>query len=495
MKNIIKFSLIVIMVSSLFTSCFKEYLDPIPKTAISDLVAFDTKDRIIGQVRGIYSSFKSGQYLGGRYFVYNDIRSDDYLNLQTNGVTGLQTWNHTVTASANEVQNLWDAIYAAVNRVNLFLDGLETNKSKILDQKILTQDEFNQFKGEALALRAIAYHHLIQLYARPFKAGASNWGAVLRLTAAKSGADNSMPRATLQATYDQILLDLNTAETLLPTVTAGTANSATFITRVHKNTVIAFKTRVYLHMERWDNVITEANKIVPAAAPFVSAAGVAHALASTFPAIFTSPHSTAESILSMPMTAAELPGTQNGLAHYFSASPIGNNEYPIFAGSVVWSSAAFPSTDARKQLTNTSTVGGVVYTFIRKYPTGPSHTDWAPVLRYAEVLLNLAEAEVMKSGVNARAVALLNAVFLRSNPTATAFTTASFANADAFMSRLMLERNMEFLGEGIRNMDTMRKLAPHAAKTGVGAVPSTAPNYVWPIPQTELNTNLLIQPN
>ncbi len=494
MKNILKYAISLLLVQVLLTSCFKEYLDPVPKTAISDLSAFDTKSRIEGQIRGIYSSFKSGQYLGGRFQVYNDIRGDDYLMLQNNGVTGMMTWNHTITASTNEVQNLWDAIYAAVNRVNLFLDGLEASKAKIISGNILTQAEFDRYKGEALALRGIAYHHLIQLYAKPYKAGASNFGAILRLKAAKSGADNSQARETLAKTYEQILSDLNTAETLLPTVTAGTANSAAYVTRVHKNTVIAFKTRVYLHMEAWSNVITEANKIVPTAAPFVSPSGVANALASTFVSIFRTPYTTAESILSMPMTSAELPGTQNGLAHYFSASTVGNNEYPINPLSVVWSSTAFLATDARKVLVSPSTVGGTVYNFINKYSLFP-HSDWAPVIRYAEVLLNLAEAEARQNGVTTRAVALLNAVYLRSNTGGTAFTTASFANADAFVNRLMLERNLEFLGEGIRNMDTMRRLAAHGAKAGVNAVPSTSPVYVWPIPQTELNTNLLVQPN
>ena len=301
-----------------------------------------------------------------------------------------------------------------------------------------------------------------------------------------------MARATLAATYDRILLDLNTAEGLLPAIANGTANTAALVSRVHKNTVIAFKTRVYLHMERWADVRTEANKIVSANAPFTSPSGVAYALAPTFAAIWNPPYATAESVFSMPMSAAELPGTQNGLAHYFSAATVGNNEYPVNEASVVWSSTAFAATDARKQLVRTVTIAGTPRIFINKYPLFP-HSDWAPVMRYAEVLLNLAEAEARLAWPSTRAVALLNAVYLRSNPGGTALS--GFANADAFVNRLMLERNMEFLGEGIRNMDTGRKLAPHGAKAGVNAVPHTAPNYVWPIPQTELNTNMLVQPN
>lgn len=499
MKNLLKFSIIVLLGSVMLTSCVNEELmNPVPETAISDLVAFDTRPRIIAQVNGIYAAFRSGQYLGGRFQVYNDIRSDDWVNLQNNGVTGLMTWNHTLAPSTREVQDLWDAVYAAIGRVNMFLEGMEANRTRIIGQNILTQDEFDQFKGEALALRGMAYHHLMQLYARPFNQNPQGLGAVLRLTASRSGANNDLARVTLQETYDQILRDLNEAEALLPTLPAVTGNSVALVSRIHENTVIALKTRVMLHMNNWPGVRTEANKIVSPAAPFISPIGVRHRLSDTFTPIFRPPYTTAESIFSMPFNTAETPGTQNGLAHYFSVSrtgrAIGNNEYAINTASTVWSSAAFPIDDARRLLVDTLTIGGNLRSFIAKYSIFP-HTDFAPVIRYAEVLLNLAEAEAMIAWPSQRAIDLLNAVFIRSNPFGTPMVETDFANRDAFINRLLLERNMEFLGEGIRNMDTKRRLLPHLAKPGVGAVPLAATNYVWPIPESERNTNLLVQPN
>ena len=78
------------------------------------------------------------------------------------------------------------------------------------------------------------------------------------------------------------------------------------------------------------------------------------------------------------------------------------------------------------------------------------------MIRYAEVLLNRAEAIVRSgSAVTQEAVDLLNAVRTRSFATG-AYTPASFADDAAFYDAILLERNMEFLGEGIRNMDLMR---------------------------------------
>ncbi len=88
-------------------SCQTDLLDPVPETQFSDLVVFDTPSRIEQQVNGIYTGVKAGQFMAGRFFVYVDIRGDNFLNETTNGVTGLETWRHSVTNTTNEVNNLW----------------------------------------------------------------------------------------------------------------------------------------------------------------------------------------------------------------------------------------------------------------------------------------------------------------------------------------------------------------------------------------------------
>lgn len=487
-KRIINIFLVLLLAAG-FNSCYDEYLSPVPETVLSELSVFDTKERIEAQIRGVYSSFKSGQYLGGRYQVYNSIRGDLFLNLQTNGVTAYNTWNHNLDPSSSEVINLWGAIYTAVNRVNMFMDGMEENYDRLMEENIISQQVYDEFMGEAYALRGMAFHHIIQLYARPYNDDPQNWGAILRITAQKSSEENDMPRATLAETYDQILADLNMAESLLPE--ASGANNVDRITRMHSGTIAALKSRVYLQMGDYSNVITEANKLVSASAPFTAPAGVNYALHDNFEEIFTL-WTTSESIFSIPMTTTELPGTQNFLAHYFSDAPIGGLEYPLNHDSPTWTSGEFPADDARRLLTQERTFQGVDYKFIHKYQQSPA-LDWAPVIRYAEVLLNLAEAEVrVNNSVTTRAMALLNAVFLRSNPGA---APLDINNVDDFIDRLMLEREMEFLGEGIENMDVMRTLSDFRAKANVSAVGPGSTQYVWPIPQSELNTNQDVQPN
>ncbi len=164
MRNILKITIAFVLLLTI--GCSKEFLDPVPQTSLSDLSVFDTKDRVVAQVNGMYDRMKSGAYLGGRYYVYHDVRADNFIPKSSNLVTNFASWNHTEVSSTNEVQNLWGAIYTAINAINVFYDGLITAwDGGNLEGKI-SQAEFDQFKGEALALRAICYFDLLQLYCK-----------------------------------------------------------------------------------------------------------------------------------------------------------------------------------------------------------------------------------------------------------------------------------------------------------------------------------------
>jgi hypothetical protein len=86
-------------------------------------------------------------------------------------VTGLQTWNHTLVETNNEVNNLWVYAYQAINASNVFLKGLDDNASRFVQPAF--PDDFAsvrvpQYQAEARFLRGISYYYLLQLYARPY---------------------------------------------------------------------------------------------------------------------------------------------------------------------------------------------------------------------------------------------------------------------------------------------------------------------------------------
>lgn len=489
MKKIIKGSIVLALIL-LISGCTKdEWMNPAPITSLSDLTVFDTKARVVSQVNGIYAQLKSGQHLGGRFQVYNDVRCDNFIPNSNNGVTNYQTWNHTVISSTNEVQNLWGSVYTTVNVVNVFLEGITAAWDGGKLTGIITEAEYNQYKAEALTVRAICYFNLLQMYCKPYNMGASSRGVPLRIKAMKSAEENDLAPSTVGEVYDQILKDLNDAE---PLAIASYSTDVLNTTRVHKNTIIAFKTRVYLHMQNWGQVVAESGKIVPASSPFVASSGVANALNASYEGIFRSPFTTKESVLSMPMATTNNPGTQNFLAHYYGSAS-GESYWIIQGPGTLY--ASIDATDARKVMM--SVVSGKPY--LTKWVDQANRAEWAPVIRWAEVLLNRAEA-IVRAGnaVTQPAVDLLNAVRTRSFPTG-GYTLASFANTAAFYDAILWERNVEFLGEGIRNMDLMRLGLTIPGKDGgsmgnIAPIPPTGPSYIWPVPTSELSVNKLMTP-
>lgn len=484
-----KYMLPLLMAVMATTACKRELLKPSPTTQILESEAFDTPERILGQINGLYAAAKSGQYLGGRYIVYNEIRGDEFINELTNGVTGLQTWNHTLGTNTAEVVNLWNAAYFTINSTNLFLDGMQAKGNGVVGDALA-----KNYQGEARFLRAMVYFHLLQLYARPYWDGnGSKDGLPLRLTGNKGPGANDLKRSTVAEVYNQILQDLDFAEANLPANYSTPFNN---VTRAHRNTAIALKTRVYLAIRDYAKLITEANKIVPAAAPFRATTGVQHQLEADITNVFKAPYTTLESIFSMPFTANNLPGTQNGLSHYFTpatfASPApGNGEYSLRATGLI-ADATWTANDRRRSFIFLASNGK---RYLVKYPTGPAHTDNVPVIRYAEVLLNLAEALARQTNsVDSRAVALLNAVRQRSDAS-TSFTVASFADAQALIDAILKERRIELLGEGFRSPDLLRLGLALPAKANVTAINPTQSEYIWPISAQELLNNKLMTPN
>jgi hypothetical protein len=348
----------------------------------------------------------------------------------------------------------------------------------------------NNYQAEARLLRALSYYSLLQLYARPFWDGnGSKPGVPMRLKGNTGSDDYAKARATVAEVYTQIIADLDFAETNLPANYSSAFNNTI---RAHRNTAIALKTRVYLSMGRFANVITEANKIVSAAAPYTAASGVAHALQSDITNVFKSPYTTTESILSMPFASNETPGTQNQLGFYYGPAAFngGNGEYSLLPTGII-ANTGWKTTDRRR--TMIGVFGGKSY--LTKYSVASIFTDFAPVIRYSEVLLSLAEARVRSSNtVDAQAIALLNAVRGRSDAS-TVFTAADFANSTALANAIVTERRIELLGEGIRGTDITRLGLPLPAKPGVGEIKADAQQYIWPISSTELLLNPLCKDN
>jgi hypothetical protein len=486
-KIILRVSLLGVLMMNA-ASCTKDLLDPTPITSLPESAAFDTPDRIVAQINGLYASMKSGSFYGGRLIIYNELRADEFIMNKPNLVTGQSTWSQNVTSSTSEVQSLWSAGYSTINKVNTFLAGLELNKSKV------SATLYANYKGEAQFVRALCYFAMVQTYAQPFtKDGGASPGLPMRLAPEFNTENNQLARSTVAQVYTQILSDLNAAETGLPlTYTSASLNT----TRASKNSAIALKTRVDLVKGDYPGVITEAAKIVSATAPYQAPTGVANKMEASVATPFGGSYVGPEAVFSLPFTATETPGTQNQLAYYFNIAP-GNGEFYLNpTGTIADPVFGTASTDKRKDFVFVNTG----QKWLSKYKVASTFSDFIPVIRYPEVLLNYAEA-LARAGDAAsltKATALVTAVRQRSSA-GFVFAPASVATQAALITTILQEKKIEFLGEGFRVPDLERLLQTLPGKSSSSAsapaIPVTDTRYIWPISSAETSINLLCIPN
>jgi hypothetical protein len=469
-------------------ACQKQLLDPVPSTDIPDFKAFETKDRIASQLNGLYSVMKHGKFLGGKFEIANEVRGEDFLNEKANNVTMNATWRMVATGETQEVKEIWSQGYITINNVNVFLEGMNAVGNKVVGDSIA-----KLYAGEAKFVRGVSYFSLLQLYARPHWDGAgSKPGMILHHEGHSKIGSYSRARSTVNETYAQVLRDLDSAEALLPKLNAGTLPA---ITHANAYSAIAYKIRVYLFLEQYDKVMAEAAKLVSAGAPFVSPGG--HALEADVVKVFTTPYTSKESIFSLPFSGAtgDFPGTQTQLGYYFTPSSkpyTGNGEYSLHPNGIISDSSWKSATDVRRSFI--LTVGAKKYWV--KFPTPSPFTDFIPIIRYAEILLDVAEARVRQlNTVDATAVAMLSAVRHRSDATVS-YTTADFATTTALLTAITKEKHIELLGEGFRSMEVTRLGIPFPTKSStIPVIEPTAPQYIWPISSDEMIYNKLCVDN
>jgi len=471
------FTLIIFIIIALLSACEKrEELNIEPETTISDADIFKSPARIEGLVNGIYKALKGASLYGGRILLYQDARGEDFINITANNYTGYESWNNSYSSGSNDVNNLWSQAYTTINNANILIDGLAANPGIVSTQKA------SEYIGEAKLLRALAYYTLIVSFGQPYNkdAGASK-GVPLRLKAENGPENNNLARSTVAQVYAQIIKDLDEAEASLP---QSYASSELNTTRAHISTAIALKTRVYLGMNQWDKVVQEAVKLVPQIqAPFsTTATSVKHALQPGIAAIFASDYTTSESIFSMPMSNLDNQTGQSSIAYIYNT----NLEYYVNPAGIL-GDAQWSATDARRTFLRLNAGKH----FFRKFAKPSPFLDYIPVIRYAEVLLNYAEASA-RSGNLTLAQNLLKAVHQRADATYV-FPSVAFSSQQALIETIWKERRIELLGEGFRGIDLLRNLQPLPAKGDSNlqtpAVAITADNYIFPPANTELATN------
>lgn len=475
---------ILLFASVFFSSCDKDFLDVSPKTIVEEKDAFSTPGKILAQVNNLYARLQNQNLYGGRWIIFNEQRSDEFGQNDGNAATGSAVWNQNVATTNEYINDVWSAAYTAINAANILMSELE--KTQVIPDSLA-----KLYIAEAKFVRGLSYLILVQTYAKPYNLNPDALGVPLRLIAIKSIGNNDLARSTVREVYAQIIKDLDEAEAGLP---SRYATSALNSSRAHKSTAIALKTRVYLNTNNFVKLAEEARKIVTDQPPFQHQDGsLTHRLESNVQLIWGGSYTGSESIFTIPFanTNTETPSAQYSLAFTYLTQPI----LFLTEEGVGADSAFLNPQDGRSTLVSINAAKRKV---LRKFTiTTAPFRDYVPVIRYAEVLLNYAEAAA-QNGQLPLAAELLKAVRNRSNPSYQ-FADDVLNDKDKLLDAIWKERRVEFVGEGLRLQDLQRRVLTLPSKKGsIGTAPSVAPdakNYIWPIPSGELSTNKLCLPN
>ena len=109
------------------------------------------------------------------------------------------------------------------------------------------------------------------------------------------------------------------------------------------------------------------------------------------------------------------------------------------------------------------------------------------MIRYAEVLLNVAEAEALRTGGNlVRSRALLDAVRKRSDAN---YNFGVLATGADLTTAILKERRIELLMEGFRYNDIARRNLPLPSYGANATIPVSDVRYTFPIPAQEIISN------
>lgn len=496
-KRIVGCSTALIMLLVL-TSCNKSFLDQAPYTAVTASTAIKNVADLYSATVGLYSSLRATDFYGRTFAIKGDLLSDNCFLSTANSGRYLVFNQLNMAKTDGYASAVWQNSYAAIKNANLIINsGLPATG--------IDSTNINQLYSEAYAIRGMVLFDLARNFALPYSMGTTNLGVPIVLTFDQ----NAQPkRDTLSKVYAQVLSDLNKAMTLSR---FNQGNTMTFVTTgqtrvmnssyVTKYVIDGLLARVYQHMGDWVNAKASVLDII-------NNGGYSLTASSALVGYWAGTNPRTDKVETMFEVTSD--GNNNvadgTLANIYVPKTNGGSYGDILATKKLYDS--YSSTDTRKQLYNPSARSGQLGTayYVTKYPIDYVNYDDVKIVRYAEVLLILAEAYYNLND-NVNALKYLNMVAQQRDPSLPAYSTTGSAT----LEQILTERQKELAFEGYRFWDLCRLQRTYNKPTGQDASnnliyltsantvstitfsSTNTVNWLFPIPydETLVNSNLI----
>ncbi|MDR2448492.1 MAG: RagB/SusD family nutrient uptake outer membrane protein [Prevotellaceae bacterium] len=232
MKKIVSKISCLIAIVVMAASC-DTFLDEDPKTFLTPDSYFQSEEQIVAAVNGLYTYlddiFNGDVEVGSQTFLFIEYLSGYGERPRGAGTQDLaQATNLNVAENNGYVEKLWETAYKAIENCNSVIAGIES-----VGEGIISEDRKNELLGEACFLRAYNYFNLVRLY-----------GPVpLKIISTSDLSSVAIELASEEDVYTQIDLDLTKAGELMAN-SAWTSSGG----RVSKGAVKSLLAKVYLTM-------------------------------------------------------------------------------------------------------------------------------------------------------------------------------------------------------------------------------------------------------
>ena len=469
MKTYIKIALRCTLVLFLVVGCDSDLEEEVFSQA-SPNAFFNSEGDVNTALNGMYDPIQTccGGYSQQRSMVLNTVSDEGDMTWSNRG--NYDELIFDATSNTDHV-SMWNSNYLAINAANFVLDNAD--KIRALDG---TDDGSfaNAALGEASFWRGIVYFDNVRL-----------WGDVpLRTTVAQTAAELNVPRSPASEVYAQIIDDLEFAAANLPTEATEQGKPSSWSAK-------SYLAKVHLTMGNFESALAVARDVVN---------NGPYGLVTPFSAIFdVDNEGNEEVIFDIQYVRVNLEGSR------MAWLATGNNtEFANFGRGGVGLQFVeegmfekYSEEDDRRAMTFASLEphpdNGRYYYGKWRDPQGISvdgHENNFITLRFADVVLMLAEAANEVDGPSAEAYGAINSVRNR----ALLADLEPGLSQSAFRDAVIFERHLELALEQHRWFDLKRTGRLEEVLTATGR--PWDPRYLlFPIGQNELDTSDALEQN
>ena len=459
-----KFSIIFSAVVVVLSGCSKEFTEKVPFDAIPINAALSTESGLDNALNGNYASLRTANLFGRNFPVTGDLMADNSFVETKNSGRYLTQYNYTSIANDGVFTGMWSSSYRGIMGANQIINAT------------ITGGNVATIKAQALAIRALLYFKLINIYAKPYTEDPTALGVPIVLTY----DPYKLPtRNTVTEVYGQIVNDLQAAFAGAPDYRGSVYLS--------KYAIEALLAKVYLYMG--DNLKAKA-----AAKDVIDNGGFTLLSAADFNSYWADPMgetSKGETLFEVDADVVNNNGFDDLGGIYI------NGYQDLYASSQLTS--LYSASDVRLNwFVAGNTKSGAAAKKVNKYSNAQNgDRDNPKVMRLSEVYLIAAEASLTSS--ESDALMYLNMLMAQRDPAFTGYTSTGAA----LLADIVQERRKELAFEGDRLYDLNRLKQTITRVQNGGAIPAGTGNVnltitypdnrrVGPIPQNEIQANINI---